>query len=125
VKALLAITCKVRKRGKQVTNGDVDHPWEKDATDEEIHDTVLIAAAFCLYNRYVDGLATWAPTDPALYHENGETAGERLCRVNGRSIGGGGRIVEDVESLEGKRERGPSSSKQQPNTKRRSDVRPE
>jgi hypothetical protein len=33
------------------------------ASDRDIHDTVLIAAAFCMYNRYVDGLATWAPTD--------------------------------------------------------------
>jgi hypothetical protein len=39
------------------------------ATDVEIHGTVLIAAAFCMYNRYVDGLATWSPTDPALYEE--------------------------------------------------------
>ena len=30
----------------------------------EIHDTVPIAAVFCLCNRYVDGLATWAPDDP-------------------------------------------------------------
>jgi hypothetical protein len=37
-----------------------------------IHDTVLIAAAFCMYNRYVDGLATWAPTDPEMYRENGK-----------------------------------------------------
>jgi len=33
----------------------------------EIHDTVLIAAAFCLFNRYVDGLATILPDDPAGY----------------------------------------------------------
>ncbi len=37
------------------------------ATDLEIHDTVLIAAVFGMYNRYVDGLATIAPEDPALY----------------------------------------------------------
>ncbi len=38
-----------------------------DATDLEIHDTVLIAAVFCMFNRYVDGLAAIAPEDPALY----------------------------------------------------------
>ena len=42
------------------------------ATDLEIHDTVLIAAAFCMYNRYVDGLATWQPRDPAMYSSMGE-----------------------------------------------------
>jgi hypothetical protein len=39
------------------------------ATDVEIHDTVLIAAAFCMFNRYVDGLATVAPDDPAVYED--------------------------------------------------------
>ena len=41
------------------------------ATDCEIHDTVLIAAAFCMYNRYVDGLAMWQPLDPAMYAQMG------------------------------------------------------
>jgi len=35
------------------------------ADDRAIHDTVLIAAAFCMYNRYVDGLAIWASQDVA------------------------------------------------------------
>jgi AhpD family alkylhydroperoxidase len=34
-------------------------------------DTVLIAAAFCMYNRYVDGLGTDQPDDEALYRERG------------------------------------------------------
>jgi hypothetical protein len=42
------------------------------ATDMEIHDTVLIAAAFCMYNRYVDGLGTTQPRDEALYRERGK-----------------------------------------------------
>ena len=42
------------------------------ATDKEIHDTVLIAAAFCMFNRYVDGLATWQPRDPDMYREIGK-----------------------------------------------------
>ena len=44
-------------------------PKELGATDREIHDTVLIAAAFCMFNRYVDGLNTWAPQDRQLYVE--------------------------------------------------------
>jgi hypothetical protein len=45
---------------------------EEGATDIEIHDTVLIAAAFCMYNRYFDGLDTWQPQDEALYRERGK-----------------------------------------------------
>ena len=72
LKALLAIAGKVQKGGKLVSSEDVDRARKQGATDKEIHDTVLIAAAFCMYNRYVDGLATWAPTDPQLYRENGK-----------------------------------------------------
>jgi hypothetical protein len=50
----------------------------------EIHDTVLIAASFCLFSRYVDGLATWAPTDPEVYRGIGEkTAKEGYLRPQG------------------------------------------
>lgn len=67
LKALLHIAAKVQDNGKKVTAEDIACAREKGATDKEIHDTVLIAAAFCMYNRYVDGLATWAPDDPAVY----------------------------------------------------------
>src|SRR5207344_3005808 len=72
LKALLAIAGKVQKGGKQVTADDVARARQDGATDKEIHDTVLIAAAFCMYNRYVDGLATWQPRDPEAYREMGE-----------------------------------------------------
>jgi uncharacterized peroxidase-related enzyme len=77
MKALLGIAGKVQKGGKQVTPADIDRARKQGATDKEIHDTVLIAAAFCMYNRYVDGLATWAPTDPAMYRENGKRLAEK------------------------------------------------
>lgn len=54
-----------------MTAEDIAHAREAGATDLEIHDTVLIAAAFCMYNRYVDGLATYTPKDIDLYHEMG------------------------------------------------------
>ena len=60
---------KVQKGGKNVLPEDVERARRQGATDQEIHDTVLIAAAFCMYNRYVDGLATWAPTDLSGYRE--------------------------------------------------------
>lgn len=69
LKALLNIAGKVQQGGKKVTADDVERARQLGATDQEIHDTVLIAAAFCMYNRYVDGLATWAPTDLAGYRE--------------------------------------------------------
>jgi uncharacterized peroxidase-related enzyme len=72
LKALLTIAGKVQQGGKQVTSQDVEQARELGATDLEIHDTVLIAAAFSMYNRYVDGLATWQPEDPAMYAKMGE-----------------------------------------------------
>jgi len=69
LKALLAIAGSVQKSGKHVTTEQVQHAKELGATDREIHDTVLIAAAFCMFNRYVDGLGTWAPQDRQVYVE--------------------------------------------------------
>jgi uncharacterized peroxidase-related enzyme len=71
LRALLAIAAKVRQDGRLVTPKDVAAARDQGASEVEIHDTVLIAAAFCMYNRYVDGLATWAPTDPQAYDEMG------------------------------------------------------
>jgi uncharacterized peroxidase-related enzyme len=73
LRALLAIAGKVQKGGKHVTGEDVERARQQGATDKEIHDTVLIAAAFCMYNRYVDGLGTWQPTDPKAYREMGRS----------------------------------------------------
>ena len=67
LKALLAIAAAVTRSGRAVTDGHVAQARAAGATDAEIHDTVLIAATFCMFNRYVDGLATTAPDDPAVY----------------------------------------------------------
>ncbi len=72
LKALLVIAAKVQESGKKVTAADVERARSLGATDLEIHDTVLIAAAFCMYNRYVDGLATVQPQDDAMYRERGK-----------------------------------------------------
>ena len=77
LRALLAIADQVRKSGLEVTQEAVAHARDAGATDLELHDTVLIAAAFCMYNRYVDGLATWAPADAADYREHGVELAER------------------------------------------------
>ena len=69
---MLTIAGKVQRGGKNVTGEDVAHARNLGATDVEIHDTVLIAAAFCMYNRYVDGLGTWQPHDQTMYAEMGK-----------------------------------------------------
>ena len=61
MKALLNIAGKVQISGKAVTAEDVAVARKHGATDRDIHDTVLIAAAFCMFNRYVDGLASYTP----------------------------------------------------------------
>jgi len=71
LKALLQIAAKVQQDGRQVSTDDVDRARAAGASDVDIHDAVLIAAAFCMFNRYVDGLATLTPTDPAVYDEMG------------------------------------------------------
>lgn len=67
MKSLLAIAAAVQKGGRYVTAALIEQAKEQEATDREIHDTVLIAAAFCMFNRYVDGLGTFAPPDRQLY----------------------------------------------------------
>jgi alkylhydroperoxidase/carboxymuconolactone decarboxylase family protein YurZ len=67
LKALLSIAASVQKGGKHVTSQQVEKAKSLGATDLEIHETVLIADAFCIFNRYVDGLGTWAPQDRMFY----------------------------------------------------------
>jgi uncharacterized peroxidase-related enzyme len=68
IKALLTIASLTRESGKSVTAEAIEKAKAEGATDIEIHDTVLIAALFCLYNRYVDGLATALPADDNYYN---------------------------------------------------------
>ena len=72
LRALLKIAAKVQTGGKNVLSEDIETARSEGATDIEIHDTVLIAAAFCMYNRYVDGLATWQPDNEVFYDKMGE-----------------------------------------------------
>jgi len=67
MKAFLSIAASVQKGGRQVTTEQIANARAEGATDKEIHDTVLIAAAFCMFNRYVDGMGTTAPLDREFY----------------------------------------------------------
>ena len=76
LRALLAVADKVRVDGRSVTADDIARAREAGADDQAIHDTVLITAAFSMFNRYVDGLATLTPADPAMYDRRGRTLAE-------------------------------------------------
>ena len=77
LKALLNIAGKVQQSGRAVSSQDVAEARKHGATDRDVHDTVLIAATFCMFNRYVDGLASFTPADPAAYEEMGKRLGEK------------------------------------------------
>jgi uncharacterized peroxidase-related enzyme len=77
LKSLLNIAGKVQILGKEVKQEDVDAARALGATDKELHDTVLIAAAFSMFNRYVDGLASFTPTDEEEYDAMGKRMAER------------------------------------------------
>jgi uncharacterized peroxidase-related enzyme len=77
LKALMNIAAKVQENGKLVTGEDVAAARMAGANDRDIHDTVLIAATFSMFNRYVDGLATLTPTDASAYDEMGKRLGEK------------------------------------------------
>ena len=76
LKSLLHIAGKVQQSGKSVTAADVEEARKEGATDKDIHDTVLIAAAFCMFNRYVDGLAASTPTDLSTYYPRAKQVAE-------------------------------------------------
>ena len=77
LRALLAIAEQVQVDGKRVTKQLVDEAKAHGATDLDVHDVVLIAAAFCMFNRYVDGLQTWQPREPSMYSEMGKRMAEK------------------------------------------------
>lgn len=72
----MAIAGSVQKGGKYVTTQQIERAKAIGATDKEIHDTVLIAAAFCMFNRYVDGLDTWMPDDPEMFRKRAALVSE-------------------------------------------------
>lgn len=76
LKSLLSIAASVQKGGKEVALTQIETAKSLGVSDMEIHDTVLIAAAFCMFNRYVDGLGTWAPRDRQFYVDRAKTRAE-------------------------------------------------
>lgn len=83
LKALLAIARRVQQSGREVGDSDVSRARAANATDDDIHDAVLIAAAFCMFNRYVDGLAAATPTQRESYHERAKAVADHGYRASG------------------------------------------
>jgi hypothetical protein len=81
LKALLLIAGKVQRSGRAVSAQDIERARRAGADDKAIHDTVLIAAAFCMYNRYVDGSATWTPEEAGVYERIGANLASRGYRT--------------------------------------------
>ena len=80
LRALLAVAAKVQRSGLDVTADDMAAARAAGASDEDLHDTVLVAAAFCMFNRYVDGLAATIPTDPGVYEVIGRNLADNGYR---------------------------------------------
>lgn len=72
MRALLRVAAEVRAAAVPVSDAAVAAARAEGATDAHLHDTVLIAAAFCMFNRYVNGLATELPADPSYYGRSAE-----------------------------------------------------
>jgi len=77
MKALLQIAGKVQESGKSVIQEDMDNARKAGADDRDIHDTVLIAACFSMFNRYVDGLNSYTPVGETAYEEMGKRMSEK------------------------------------------------
>jgi len=77
VKALLRMAGMVQRSGKDVSGEAVEEAKRQGATDMDVHDTVLIAAAFCMFNRYVDGLGTEMPGDMDAFKSRGAVIAEK------------------------------------------------
>ncbi|MFC7531826.1 carboxymuconolactone decarboxylase family protein [Actinoplanes sp. GCM10030250] len=85
MRALLAIADRVRVDGRAVTPHDIADARAAGADDRTVHDTVLIAAAFCMFNRYVDGLAATTPDDQAQYDRHAHHLAENGYLGNGKA----------------------------------------
>ncbi len=70
LRALLNVAAEVQGSARPVSDRTIAAARAEGADDTDLHDTVLIAAAFCMYNRYVSGLATELPKDDEYYRHS-------------------------------------------------------
>jgi hypothetical protein len=75
MQALLHISRTVRREPRDLTRADVDAALDAGATDADVQLAVLIAAAFSMYNRMVEGFrARTAPSAEAYRPRAAEIA---------------------------------------------------
>jgi uncharacterized peroxidase-related enzyme len=84
MKALLRIAGLVQRSGREVNREAVESAKREGASEMDVHDTVLIAAAFCMFNRYVDGLATEMPGDLGAFMGRGAMIAEKGYEAMGK-----------------------------------------
>ena len=77
MQALLRIARTVRRDPLQLTSENVAAAHDAGASDADVQLAVLIAAAFSMYNRMVDGFRARTPGDPAAYRERATEIAER------------------------------------------------
>lgn len=61
LKSLMVIAKKIQEKSSDLSIEDFNKAKLHKFTDRDLHDLVLISSAFCMYNRYVDGLGTFTP----------------------------------------------------------------
>jgi uncharacterized peroxidase-related enzyme len=69
MEALVAIARTVQHRSRDLAKADVERAKTAGATDGDVQLAVLIAAAFCMYNRMVDGLRAKTPPSAEAFRE--------------------------------------------------------
>jgi hypothetical protein len=67
--ALLRVPRVVRRNARELTRDDVARALEAGASDADTQLAVLIASAFCMYNRMVDGLRARTPSSADAYRD--------------------------------------------------------
>jgi uncharacterized peroxidase-related enzyme len=69
MQALVQIARTVGRRSRDLSAEDVEAARAAGATDADVQLAVLIASAFSMYNRLVDGFRARTPTNPEAYRE--------------------------------------------------------
>jgi hypothetical protein len=99
MKALLRIAGMVVKSGREVSGEAVESAIQEGASEMDVHDTVLIAATFCMFNRYVDGLGTEMPRDLEAFAKRGAVIAEKGYEGMPVPVGAMGKGEREVEGL--------------------------
>jgi uncharacterized peroxidase-related enzyme len=76
VAALLEIARGVQRNARAVARGEVERALAAGATDADTQLAVLIASAFCMYNRMVDGFRAATPASAEAYRDRASQIAE-------------------------------------------------